>query len=53
MKWKRPFTAQEILAVYKAAGAETLAGLEQLPLAHWWRTGDHLGTFFTATFLLL
>ncbi len=38
---ERPFTARDIFAVYKAARAETVAGLEQLPLTHWWRTGRH------------
>ena len=38
---ERPFTGREIFAVYKASRAETLAGLEQLPLTHWWRTGRH------------
>ena len=38
---ERPFTAREIFAVYKASRAETVAGLEQLPLTHWWRTGRH------------
>lgn len=37
----RPPTALEIFEAYKASRAETLARLEELPLAHWWRTGRH------------
>lgn len=38
---ERPPTAREIFGVYTASREETLAKLEQLPLAHWWRTGRH------------
>lgn len=38
---ERPPTAWDIFEAYKASRAETLAKLEQLPLADWWRTGWH------------
>lgn len=38
---ERPSSAREIFAAYKVSRAETLAGLEQLPMSHWWRTGHH------------
>ncbi|MCO6452650.1 MAG: DinB family protein [Caldilineales bacterium] len=38
---ERPPTALEIFSAYQTSRAQTLAKLEQLPLAHWWRTGRH------------
>lgn len=38
---ERPPTASEIFAAYRAARAQSLGKLEQLPLADWWRTGRH------------
>jgi hypothetical protein len=38
---ERPPTASEIVAGYRASRAETLAKLESMPLAHWWRSGRH------------
>jgi uncharacterized damage-inducible protein DinB len=37
----RPPTAVEIFQEYGASRADTLDKLEQLPFAHWWRTGRH------------
>lgn len=34
-------TASEIFAAYRASRADTLAKLEAMPLAQWWRTGQH------------
>jgi hypothetical protein len=38
---ERPPTVSDIFAAYRASRAETLAKLEAMPLAHWWRTGRH------------
>jgi hypothetical protein len=38
---ERPPTTLEIFESYKASRAETLVKLESLPLADWWRTGQH------------
>ncbi len=38
---ERPPTTREIFAAYQAARTETLRKLEALPLADWWRTGEH------------
>jgi hypothetical protein len=38
---ERPPTTWEIFETYKASRAETLAKLEGMPLADWWRTGEH------------
>jgi len=37
----RPPTLSEILESYRASRAHTLARLEHLPLADWWRRGQH------------
>ncbi len=38
---ERPPTTEEIFASYHASRARTLARLAALPLAEWWRTGQH------------
>jgi hypothetical protein len=38
---ERPLTTWEIFETYKASRAETVAKLEGMPLADWWRTGEH------------
>jgi rubrerythrin len=38
---ERPETVQEILAAYRASRRNTLASLERIPLADWWRSGRH------------
>jgi uncharacterized damage-inducible protein DinB len=38
---ERPPAALEIFAEYKETRARILARLEALPLADWWRTGQH------------
>jgi hypothetical protein len=38
---ERPPTASEIFAAYRDSRAETLAKLEGMPLAWWWRSGAH------------
>ncbi|MBW7883643.1 MAG: DinB family protein, partial [Caldilineaceae bacterium] len=38
---ERPPTAREIFAVYQASRQETIRLLESIPLADWWRTGQH------------
>jgi uncharacterized damage-inducible protein DinB len=38
---ERPPTALEIFGAYQSSRQGTLRKLEQLPLAHWWRTGRH------------
>jgi uncharacterized damage-inducible protein DinB len=38
---ERPPTAAEIFAAYRASRNETLAKLEGMPLAWWWRSGAH------------
>ncbi len=38
---ERPPTTAEIFASYQVARAATLAKLEIMPLAHWWRSGWH------------
>jgi Zn finger protein HypA/HybF involved in hydrogenase expression len=38
---ERPPLTREIFETYKASRAEMLGKLEQLPLAHWWRIGQH------------
>lgn len=37
----RPPATQEIFEDYRATRAKIIAGLENLPLAGWWRTGRH------------
>jgi len=37
----RPPTTQEIFDTYRASRLETIARLESIPLADWWRTGQH------------
>jgi hypothetical protein len=38
---ERPPTTREIFDTYKASRQETIARLESIPLADWWRTGRH------------
>ena len=38
---ERPSTTLEIFETYKASRAETLSKLDEIPLADWWRTGQH------------
>lgn len=38
---ERPPSTMEIFAEYRATRAKILASLEALPLADWWRTGQH------------
>ncbi len=38
---ERPPTTQEIFDTYRASRLETIARLESIPLADWWRTGQH------------
>ena len=38
---ENPPTTQDIFSDYKATRAKILARLEDLPLADWWRTGQH------------
>ncbi len=38
---ERPPAAWEVFETYKASRADTLGKLAQLPLADWWRTGQH------------
>jgi hypothetical protein len=38
---ERPPTTLEIFASYQASRTATLSKLEQMPLADWWRTGQH------------
>lgn len=37
----RPASAFDAFSSYRASRADTMRLLEQLPLAHWWRTGQH------------
>jgi uncharacterized damage-inducible protein DinB len=37
----RPPSAREIFQTYKTARQETIGKLDKLPLADWWRTGEH------------
>jgi len=37
----RPPSAQEIFETYKTSRLETLQKLETVPLADWWKTGEH------------
>ena len=38
---ERPPSTLEIFETYRASREETIAKLESLPLADWWRTGRH------------
>jgi hypothetical protein len=38
---ERPPTAHQVFATYQASRQATLRQLEQIRLAHWWRTGRH------------
>lgn len=38
---QRPPTTREIFDTYRASRLETIARLESIPLADWWRTGQH------------
>jgi uncharacterized damage-inducible protein DinB len=38
---ERPPTTGEIFETYQASRLETIAHLESIPLAEWWRTGQH------------
>ncbi len=38
---ERPPLTREILETYKASRAEMLSKLDKIPLAYWWRTGEH------------
>lgn len=38
---ERPSATLEIFETYKASRAETLRKLDEIPLADWWRTGQH------------
>lgn len=38
---ERPPSARDIFESYRASRAETLRKLDALPLADWWRTGEH------------
>ncbi len=38
---ERPPTTHEIFDTYRASRLETIARLESIPLADWWRTGRH------------
>ena len=38
---ERPPTTQEVFDTYRASRQETIARLESIPLADWWRTGQH------------
>ncbi len=38
---EQPSTAREIFETYQASRAEAVSKLERMPLADWWRTGEH------------
>jgi hypothetical protein len=38
---ERPLPVQEIFDTYRVSRNSTLARLESIPLAEWWRTGRH------------
>lgn len=38
---ERPATSKEIFETYQASRQDTIARLESIPLANWWRSGQH------------